>query len=168
MDVQVYNDAIPEPLLLPLRSGVWAVLVVFPLQTEPCFIAIACAAVPALASAHPSAMWVPRSSLDAWLASAGQADHLRGIGEHVVAYVYQRLMQARLPKECVGAEWWCQCREGSGMAFHVDKDENRMRRDGVLRTPLVSCIIYLDGDSDSAICKRRTDGSCPVVCAAAG
>jgi hypothetical protein len=45
-----------------------------------------------------------------------------------------------------GAEYWVQLyRPGAGLAFHFDKDEARLVRDGVMRHPLLSSVLYLTG-----------------------
>eukprot|EP01048_Picozoa_sp_COSAG05_P020004 COSAG05_NODE_3293_length_2172_cov_1.928606_1_plen_90_part_10 len=87
VQVQVYDAAIPASLAADLRTE-----------------------IPGIARDHPVAMWVPRACLDAW--AVGKPQQLHGIAEHVVGYVYERLMKSRLPRSCVGAEWWCQSRSG--------------------------------------------------------
>ena len=111
MDVKVYDDLLPPELVTPLA-----------------------AAVPSLAGR--AAMWVPAAAIEGW--TTGDVAALRGLPEHVVGWLHRRLMVGRLAGQgFVGAEWWCQCRpEGEGMAFHVDKDERRMVRDGALLTPV--------------------------------
>jgi hypothetical protein len=49
-------------------------------------------------------------------------------------------------RRVAGAEYWCQLyRPGAGLAFHFDKDEARLVRDGAMRHPLLSSVLYLTG-----------------------
>ena len=48
-----------------------------------------------------------------------------------------------------GVEWWCQCYQpGQGLAFHFDKDEERLRETGEMRHPIFSSIVYLHDEED--------------------
>jgi len=94
--------------------------------------------------------WMPRSDvLRACHATPAQPAGDLAVAEMVAAALYERVLRPHglLGEDSgwSGAEWWAQTYEtpGDGLAFHFDKDEAAMAERGEMRTPLVSCVVYL-------------------------
>lgn len=92
--------------------------------------------------------WVPRERVDGKAAGTP----LVGLGEIASADLYDRVLRGLLEpgfgESWGGCEYWTQVyRGGRGLEFHYDKDESKVKSQGVYEFPIFSCVIYLTDGS---------------------
>ena len=91
--------------------------------------------------------------------------------ESAIWHLYHAVAKHRLPSDCTGAEWWVQVEtnalnetekthepsafkvyeNGTGLAFHFDKDEDSYKSGQDMKHPCLSSILYLTGSDEDRL-----------------
>eukprot|EP01023_Acetabularia_acetabulum_P018654 TRINITY_DN19420_c0_g3_i1.p1 TRINITY_DN19420_c0_g3~~TRINITY_DN19420_c0_g3_i1.p1 ORF type:complete len:287 (-),score=41.93 TRINITY_DN19420_c0_g3_i1:298-1158(-) len=89
--------------------------------------------------------WIPKDKIL-------KKDEMCTSVEAVVCEIYNSVMNNHLhDKEWSGVEYWVQIYEkGRGLAFHFDKDEQALEKDGIMVHPILSSVFYLSGDATTS------------------